>query len=373
MQSWRRRAHHIGSFLRPPRLHAARADFAAGRIGAAALRAVEDDCIRDAVALQERPGFHFVTDGEFRRMSWRSILIERVPGFTSADAIGNVDQAQDGTGGSVAIGNAPFVTRPIDVDTPVALEDADFLLASTRSAVKVALPSPSYMHFLRGDASFSRDAYPDRQAYFSALVALYGNEIARLAERGVKMVQLDEVAVTAMCDPNIRAKLSARGDSPDALINDYAAAVGTILARKPAGLTMGIHMCRGNFSGKWLASGGYGYLRSSFMGKLAPDLWLLEFDSERAGDFGILADIDKASSVILGLVSTKSAVMEDRATVLGKIAEAARIMPLERLGISPQCGFASHVAGNPISPEVQEQKLQLVMDVAREVWGTERG
>jgi 5-methyltetrahydropteroyltriglutamate--homocysteine methyltransferase len=369
MQSWRHRAHHIGSFLRPPRLHAARANFAAGTIGAPALRAVEDECIRDAVALQERLGFHFVTDGEFRRMSWRSILIERVPGFATADAIGNVDHAQDGMGGTVAIGNAPYVTRPIDVDTPVAIDDAEFLLANTRAAAKIALPSPSYMHFLRGDASFSRDAYPDRQAFFSALVSLYRNEIARLAERGVKMVQLDEVAVTAMCDPNIRAKLSARGDSPDDLVNDYTAAVAAILARKPAGLTMGIHMCRGNFSGKWLASGGYGYLRSSFLGKLVPDLWLLEFDSERAGDFGILADINKASSVILGLVSTKSAVMEDRATVMKRLGEAARIMPIERLGISPQCGFASHVAGNPISPEIQEQKLKLVMDVAREVWG----
>jgi methionine synthase II (cobalamin-independent) len=369
MQSWRHRAHHIGSFLRPSRLLAARDQFAAGKINAGGLRAVEDDAIRAAVAMQERLGFHFVTDGEFRRMSWRSILIERVPGFATAEAIGNVDQAQDGAGGTVAIGNAPYVTHPIAVDAPVAIDDAAFLLDCTQSAAKIALPSPSYMHFLRGDASFSRDAYPDRQAYFAALVSLYANEIARLAKRGVKMVQLDEVAVTAMCDPNIRAKIAARGDDPEQLIEDYTAAVGAILARKPAGLTVGIHMCRGNFSGKWLASGGYGHLRATFMGKLTPDLWLLEFDSERAGDFGILADVDKASNVILGLISTKSSVMEDRAMVLARLAEAAKIMALHRLGISPQCGFASHVSGNPITPEIQEQKLQLVMDVAREVWG----
>jgi methionine synthase II (cobalamin-independent) len=362
-------AHHIGSFLRPPHLLEARRQFADGAISAAALRAVEDECIRAALRMQERLGFQIVTDGEFRRMSWRSIIIERVPGFSVADAVGNVDQAQDEGGEAVTIGNAPYVTRRIGTDSPIAIEDADFLRANTERARKITLPSPSYMHFLRGDASYARDAYPNSEAYFADLVELYCNEIARLAARGVRMVQLDEVAVTAMCDPRIRDKLSARGDAPERLIEQYGGMAGAILARKPAGLTIGIHMCRGNFGGKWLASGGYGYLGSSFMSRLAPDLWLLEFDSDRAGDFGILGAIDKASMIVLGLVSTKTAAMEDRSVVLSRLSDAAKLVPIERLGISPQCGFASHVAGNPITPEVQERKLQLVMGIAREVWG----
>jgi len=364
------RAHHIGSFLRPPRLLEARARFAAGAIDASCLRAVEDASIRDAIAMQERLGFALVTDGEFRRMSWRSVIVERVPGFTVAAAVGDVDMAHDDAGEEVKIGNAPYVTSRIAADTPIAIDDADFVATHTRCGVKVALPSPSYMHFLRGDASFAAAAYPDREAYFADLVALYANEIARLAERGVAMVQLDEVAVTAMCDPAIRAKLRARGDDPDRLVQQYRGMLAAILAHKPATLTIGVHMCRGNFSGKWLASGGYDYLREAFMGPLAPDLWLLEFDSERAGDFGVLTSIAEASSVILGLVSTKTPVMEERQALLGRVEAASSYISFDRLGLSPQCGFASHAAGNPITPEIQEKKLELVVDIARELWGS---
>lgn len=363
------RAHHIGSFLRPQRLLEARARFAAGEIDTPSLRAVEDACICDAIAMQERLGFRLVTDGEFRRMSWRSVIVERVPGFAVASAVGDVDMAQDSSGEGVKIGNAPHVTSRIGLDTPIAVGDADFVARHAQAGVKVTLPSPSYMHFLRGDASFAAEAYPDREAYFNDLVALYAREIARLAGAGVAMVQLDEVAVTAMCDPAIRAKLRARGDDPDRLVDDYRGMLGAILARKPATLTVGVHMCRGNFSGKWLASGDYDYLRETFMGPLTPDLWLLEFDSERAGDFGVLASIAEASVVILGLVSTKTSAMEERDALLQRIEDASGYIGLDRLGISPQCGFASHVAGNPITPEVQEKKLQLVVGIARELWG----
>lgn len=369
MDPRRCRAHHIGSFLRPPQLHDARRRFAAGEIDAQALRAVEDACIAEAVLMQERLGFALVTDGEFRRMSWRSVIVERVPGFGVAAAIGDLDMAHDELGEAVRIGNAPIVTQPIPFNAPIAVEDARFLARSTRRSVKVALPSPSYMHFLRGDKSFTPEAYADRQAYFNGLVALYCNELDRLSEEGVAMVQLDEVAVTAMCDPDIRAKLRNRGDDPEALVQQYRAMLAAIFARKPLGMTIGVHMCRGNFGGRWLASGGYAHLADSFMGPLAPDLWLLEFDSERAGDFGVLADIDRASAVILGLVSTKTGVMEDAAAVRARVAAAASVISLDHLGISPQCGFASHVAGNPITPEIQERKLQLVKAVARDVWG----
>ena len=204
MNDARIRLHHIGSFLRPQRLREARRLAREGRLDPQSLRAVEDECIRDILRLQERFGFPLVTDGEFRRASWRSVIVERVPGFATGPAVGELDLAQDATGHKIAIGSAPMAVAPIDTASPITADDALFVMQGTDRAVKVTLPSPSYLHFLRGDASFDRSAYETRDAYFNDLVRLYTGEVRRLAGIGVRMVQFDEVAATAMCDPAIR-------------------------------------------------------------------------------------------------------------------------------------------------------------------------
>lgn len=363
------RAHHIGSFLRPGRLRAAREQLVAGTLDAADFRSIENECIDEIVRYQEKLGFEIVTDGEFRRISWRSIIVERVPGFSSDAAVGSLDVARDAAGNCARIGNAPKVTVLLDAQAPIAVDDLAFLASRTFRRTKVTLPSPSYMHFLRGDRSFDESPYRDRDHYFEDLVELYCMELERLAGIGAACVQFDEVALTAICDPHVRARLRARGDDPNDLVALYASALRRILARKPRSVTIGIHMCRGNFCGKWLASGAYDYLTAGFFDSVTPDLFLLEFDSPRAGGFDVLGAITPPTAVILGLVTTKSGEVEDPGLLARRVEEAALRCDLSRLGISPQCGFASHFAGNPLTFEQQTSKLEVVTAVARAVWG----
>jgi 5-methyltetrahydropteroyltriglutamate--homocysteine methyltransferase len=364
------RAHHIGSFLRPQPLRDARQRLALGTIDAASFKAIEDDCITSIVRYQEALGFDVVTDGEFRRLSWRSIVVERVPGFCSGDSVGDLDIARDVSGSSVRIGSAPTVTSILDTFAPITGDDLSFLIGSTARNTKATLPSPSYLHFLRGDRTFEQSRYRDREHFFHDLVDLYCNEIDRLAALGVSCIQLDEVALTAMCDPDIRKKILLRGDNADALIDSYVTAIMQILARKPKSVLLGIHMCRGNYCGKWIASGSYDYLRAPFFEKIAPDLFFLEFDTARAGTFDILRAVARSTSVILGLINTKTEELENLETLARRVDEAASHIELDRLGVSPQCGFASHFDGNPVTFDCQTRKLETVVNLAKAIWGT---
>jgi 5-methyltetrahydropteroyltriglutamate--homocysteine methyltransferase len=362
------RAHHIGSFLRPATLREAHHGLSRGLIDAASLRATEDDCIRNIVEYQETLGFAVLTDGEFRRRSWRSIVVERVPGFRAGESVGEIDMARDEAGSSDRIGAAPVVESLIDTGAAITRDDLGYLLRHTRRKTKATLPSPSYMHFLRGDRTFEGSPYEDGAQYFGDLVVLYLNEIERLASMGVSCVQLDEVAVTAMCDPNIRAKISKRGEDSAQMIRLYVSALAEIIRRRPKSIVVGIHMCRGNYKGKWLASGSYDYLVESYFENVKPDVFFMEFDSERAGGFEVLHAIDPNTPVVLGLVSTKSGALENPDILMRNIEKAAAFGGVERLGLSPQCGFASHFDGNPITFEQQTRKLELVLETAAKVW-----
>ncbi len=363
------RADHVGSLLRPQALLELRYAPPEARPDPERLRAIEDAAIREAVALQEALGLQSITDGEFRRESWRSGFVSKVDGFERKPQQASLGTARDASGGTSMLGDPPYAARRLRRIREIVTDDFVFLRALTKRTPKVTLPAPSYMHFFLGEGSFNRDVYPDREAYFEDLVEIYATELAALAAAGCRYVQFDEVVLAALCDPNIRAKVAARGDAPEALVHTYVDLVNRIVARRPAGMTIAMHLCRGNSMGRWLAEGGYDYVAETAFAGTAVDALFLEYDTPRAGSFEPLAHVAPDKTVVLGLVSTKTGTPEPADVLKRRIDEAARYVPLERLCLSPQCGFASRDKGNPITLDDQKRKLERVVTVAREVWG----
>jgi 5-methyltetrahydropteroyltriglutamate--homocysteine methyltransferase len=358
------RADHVGSLLRPAALRQAFRRHGAGEIDDAAYRAVQDRCIREAVAMQEAVGFAVVTDGEFRRGSYWGRFVERIHGFEIRPAS---FKFRDDAGHEVAF-TAPFAVGPIRRAQPLALDEFAFLREATRATAKITLPAPSTMHFYRCSDFAAPQAYKDVDAFFADLAAAFRAEIAALGKAGCRYVQLDEVAVALLCDPAIRAQVEAAGSAPDRLVDLYIDAINQAVAGRPADMVVGVHMCRGNFKGHYLAAGGYGSVAERFFANTQVDHFLLEYDTPRAGDFVPLRFVPKDKAVVLGLVSTKTPVLEDLDGLKRRVDEAARAVDFERLAIGPQCGFASTVAGNPLSETDQRAKLALVVRAASEIW-----
>jgi 5-methyltetrahydropteroyltriglutamate--homocysteine methyltransferase len=358
------RADHVGSLLRPPALRQAFRQHDAGEIDDAAYRAIQDRCIRDAVAMQEAVGLEVVTDGEFRRGSYWGRFVERMHGFVIKPAL---FKFRDDAGHEVAF-TAPYAVEKIRRAQPLALDEFVFLREATGVTAKITLPAPSTMHFYRCGEFAGPQAYQDVDAFFADLAAAFRAEIAALAEAGCRYVQLDEVAVALLCDPAIRAQVEAAGSAPDRLVDLYIDAINQAVAARPADMVIGVHMCRGNFKGHYLAAGGYGSVAERFFARTDADHFLLEYDTPRAGDFAPLRFIPKDKGVVLGLVSTKTPALEDIDGLKRRVEEAARSIDLDRLAISPQCGFASTVAGNPLSEADQRAKLALVVCAAAEIW-----
>jgi len=358
------RADHVGSLLRPAALREAFRRRGAGEIDEAAYRAVQDRCIREAVAMQEAVGLNVVTDGEFRRGSYWGRFVERIQGFAIRPAS---FKFRDDAGHEVAF-TAPFAVGAIRRAHPLALDEFAFLREATRATAKITLPAPSTMHFYRCSDFAAPEAYKDVDAFFADLAAAFRAEIAALGEAGCRYVQLDEVAVALLCDPAIRAQVEAAGSAPDRLVDLYIDAINQAVAGRPADMVVGVHMCRGNFKGHYLAAGGYGSVAERFFADTQVDHFLLEYDTPRAGDFAPLRFVPKNKAVVLGLVSTKTPVLEDLDGLKRRVEEAARAVDFERLAIGPQCGFASTVAGNPLSETDQRAKLALVVRAAAEIW-----
>ncbi|MGH8703550.1 MAG: 5-methyltetrahydropteroyltriglutamate--homocysteine S-methyltransferase, partial [Burkholderiales bacterium] len=240
----------------------------------------------------------------------------------------------------------------------------------TRRTPKMTLPAPSALHFFRFQAPADRAVYADDAAYWDDLVAVYRAEIAALGEAGCRYLQLDEVPLAMLCDPQIREQVKALGGNPDALVSQYLGALQRILDVRPAGMTVGLHLCRGNFRSRWMASGGYEPVAERLFNETPADAYFLEYDSERAGDFSPLRWVAQGKHVVLGLVSSKTAGLESVDELRRRIDQAARHVSMERLALSPQCGFASVAGGNLLSEEEQAAKLRLVVDVAQTVWGS---
>jgi methionine synthase II (cobalamin-independent) len=359
------RADHVGSLLRPAELRRAFREHRDGTLGDDEFRRVQDEAIRRVVRLQESVGLRSVTDGEFRRASYWAHFVAAVDGLDVKDAL---FQFKDESGERMAF-TAPHVCRPVKRARPISTDEFRFLRGVTRQTPKITMPAPSTMHFWRGPAAIDRAAYATVEEFFADLAGVYRAEIAELAGLGATYFQLDEVALALLCDPDVRAAVAGRGEDPERLVDCYVDAINQALEGCPPGVTVAMHLCRGNYKGKWIGAGGYEAVAERAFGATRVDALFLEFDSERAGDFAPLRHVSKDKRVVLGLVSSKTPVLERKDDLLGRIESASRIVPLERLGLSPQCGFASTVAGNPVSEDDERRKLALVVDVAHAVWG----
>ena len=358
------RAEHIGSLLRPRVLKDAYRARADGNLSDAEYDAVRDQAVLDAIRMQESAGMHAITDGEFRRASWFSAFFEALDGFSHADS---AFQFRDSEGGRYAWTTC-CATAPIRRVGGITTDEFDFVRAHTDRLPKITMPTPSALHFFRGPACVDTAIYPDLDRFWDDVVTVYRAEIANLASRGATYLQLDEVPLAMLCDPMVRDQVRTLGEDPDALIETYIDVLNRALADRPAGMRVGVHLCRGNFRGRWMAEGGYEPVADALFNRLAVDAFFLEFDSERAGDFSPLRLMPADKTVVLGLISSKHAALESVDGLRRRIDQAAAHVPLDRLCLSPQCGFASVAGGNFLTEDDERDKLELVSEVAAKVW-----
>ncbi len=362
------RADQVGSFLRPKYLLEARDQFAKGEINAEQLRAVEDKAITEIVKFQEDVGLKTITDGEFRRTFFHVDFLQQLGGV-NADSPYAVQKPD----GSLQLA-PPKITVVDKVRHVKDIQRADFeYLKSQVSAghtPKVCIPSPTMLHFRGGRGGISEQHYPTLDPDFYQDVAdAYGAELRSLADAGCTYVQLDDTNLAYLCDEKMREAARQRGDDPNELPHRYASFINRVVAQKPDGMTLGIHLCRGNFKSTYAAEGNYEPVAEALLSEMDVDTYFLEYDDDRSGDFRPLRFLPKNKLVVLGLVTTKVGAMESKDDLKRRIDEAVQYAPLEQLALSPQCGFSSTVHGNDIAVEDQRKKLRLVIEVAEEVWG----
>jgi 5-methyltetrahydropteroyltriglutamate--homocysteine methyltransferase len=359
------RADHIGSLLRPPALRQAFRRHAAKEIGDEEFARVQDDCIRAAVRMQEEIGLEVVTDGEFRRGSYWGRFVERTAGLEVRAAL---LKFRDDDGREVDF-TAPYANGPLRRTHPLALDEFVFLRDATRVTAKITLPAPSTMHFLRFADFADRTVYADVEAFFADLVAVFAQEIADLVAAGCRYLQVDEIAIALLCDRCIRDRVAAAGGDPNALVDRYIDAINSAVAACPDDVLIGVHMCRGNFRGRYLAEGSYEWAAERLFARTRASHFLLEYDTPRAGDFAPLRFVPKGKGVVLGLISSKLPALERIDALRRRVDEASKHIELDRLAISPQCGFASSAAGNPLTEADERAKLELAVAAARAIWG----
>lgn len=359
------RADHVGSLLRPKSLTEAFRQFRDGDIGPDELRARQDAAIQDVIRLQEGVGLQSVTDGEFRRVSYWARFVERVDGFDVRDAL---FAFHDDHGHEIDF-TAPHVTSKVRRSQAIAVDEFEFVRSRTSGTAKLTLPSPPSMHFWRLDQAIEPGAYNDMEEFFVDLAAVYREEIAALAELGATYIQLDDVPLAMLCDPAVRERVREAGLDPEYLIRSYVALFNDCLRDRPESVRVAVHLCRGNYKGHFLSEGGYSSIAELLFNELQADAFFLEYDSPRAGDFQPLRFVPKDKIVVLGLVSSKTPELEPVDGLRQRIDEAAEHIDVDQLCLSPQCGFASTVAGNPVSEDIEKAKLSLIVETAEQVWG----
>lgn len=363
------RAEHIGSLLRPLELLLARQQVARGEIDRSALTAIEDAAVREALALQERVGLKLATDGEYRRRSYHSYFYGRL-GDIRIDTV----EGQDAQGGDAASGHrgaqpVAVVNSRIAWRAPINAPDAAFIKANTTLTPKVTLPGPCALHFRGGDAAVLASAYTDIERFWDDTINAFARELAAIAEAGCDYVQIDETAFAKFGDPQVQAMLAARGDDWSRLIDTYIDVTNRVLRKAPRGMVIGMHVCRGNRGGQWHAEGSYEDVAERMFNALDIPVYFLEYDTPRSGSFEPLRHVPASKHIVLGLVSTKNGIVEPLDDLAARVEGATRHVALDRLSVSPQCGFASVETGNPLTPAAQEAKLRLVVDLARRLWG----
>ncbi|MDF2117032.1 5-methyltetrahydropteroyltriglutamate--homocysteine S-methyltransferase [Roseiarcaceae bacterium H3SJ34-1] len=370
------RADVVGSFMRPTRLNEARErllgpqtpDQHLGPHDNAELRAIEDDCIRDVVAMQERAGLKSATDGEFRRRSWWLDLIMGWSGF-AADRKGTTEMMWRNKSGATQPFSRLWVNGPIEWRDSATVRAFKFLKANTKLVPKVTLPAPILVHmYACGNKGILEGHYKDVDQFWDAVVAAYTKEVEALVAAGATYIQFDDTSIAFLCDPIHRETVARWGTPPDDLLKLYARKLNEVVNKVPSHVTVMLHQCRGNREANWGAEGGYDPVAEVLFNDIDVDGYFLEYDSERAGGFQPLRSLPKGKTAFLGIMSSKSPDLESVDFLKRRIDEAAKSAPLDQLAISPQCGFASSIGGRPMTDERQEEKLARLVEVARDVW-----
>jgi 5-methyltetrahydropteroyltriglutamate--homocysteine methyltransferase len=365
------RADHVGSLIRPDALIAAREAADEGKMAAAELTRIQQAAIRDVVRLQHDSGLKVATDGEYNRFSWQRdflLKIGNVKPMASRltvrfhSAAGTRDHAPP---------SLQVVGKLSLPDGGIFVDDFKFLKSIAPEGVtpKLTIPSPTIVHFRGGREAIDARAYPRMETFYDDLAAVYRAEIRALADVGCRYLQIDEVNLAYLCDPELRRQVANIGEDPDTLPKTYAKLLNAAIASRPPDMTICMHLCRGNFAGAWIAEGGYEPIADLLFNEIGVDGYFLEYDSPRAGGFAPLRFLPKGKTAVLGLVTTKSQKMETKDELKRRIEEAARHAPLDQLALSPQCGFSSGIGGQAMTVDEEMQKLRLVVETARDVWG----
>ncbi|HYD76357.1 5-methyltetrahydropteroyltriglutamate--homocysteine S-methyltransferase [Ramlibacter sp.] len=359
---------HVGSFLRPKYLLEAREKKARGEITPQQLREVEDKAIAEIVQFQESVGLKSITDGEFRRTYFHIDFLEQLGGVKT-DIPVTIRKAD----GSEEL--APPVIRVVDKvrhAKDIQKADFEFLKANVGAGrtPKVCIPSPTMLHFRGGRAGISKEAYRELDpAFYDDVAKAYGDELRSLYAAGCRYVQMDDTNLAYLCDEKMREAARQRGDDPNELPHRYAKFINKVVAQKPEGMLLAMHLCRGNFKSTFAAAGNYEPVAEALLKEMDIDAYFMEYDDDRSGDFRPLRYLPKGKTVVLGLVTTKVGQLESKDVLKRRIDEASKYAPMEQLALSPQCGFSSTVHGNNIAVQDQRNKLRLVIETAREVWG----
>jgi 5-methyltetrahydropteroyltriglutamate--homocysteine methyltransferase len=359
------RADHVGSLLRPTELREARAARAQGTITPAQLREVEDRCIERAIRRQEDIGLRAATDGEYRRRYWHFDFL------AGLDGVEMYEPEQKVQFHGATLQHALRVVGPIAWRKPVFIDDFRFTASHVKTAIaKQTIPSPSVLHFRGGRRAIDAHVYPELDRFFADLGNAYRDAVHAFAGAGCRYLQLDEVNIAYLCDPEQIAALKARGDYVENLLERYAGLINTAIRGRPADMTISIHLCRGNFRSTWIAQGGYEPVAEVLFNAIEADAYFMEYDTDRAGGFEPLRFVPRGKKVVvLGLITSKTGALESKDELKRRIEQASRYLPLEQLALSPQCGFASTEEGNLLTEEEQWAKLRLCVEVAQEVWG----
>ena len=362
------RGDQVGSLLRSAALHEARAKAEKGEIDQAALRAAEDKAIRDVVALQESAGLKAITDGELRRAFWHVDFLTGFDGIVATQ--GNYPVTFRNAQGETANTRSQLLVEgKVRRSRPIMVDHFKFLKAATKGVAKMCIPAPTYLHMRGGRRVIGERLYPDWAEFWSDITRAYRAEIDDLVAAGCTYLQLDDVSVSCLGDPALCEQIKRDGEDPATLPKLYAGVLNGLIAGRPKSLSVTMHTCRGNFQSMWLASGGYDAVAETIFGTVDVDGFFLEYDTERAGGFEPLRFVPKGKRVVLGLVSTKVPELESKDMLKRRIDAAAKYVAMDDLCLSPQCGFASTHHGNKVTVDDQRRKLELVVQVATEVWG----
>ena len=365
------RADHVGSLIRPDALIKAREQADRKAIPDAELKRIQHAAIREVVRLQEDLGLRLVTDGEFNRTSWhRDFMLK----FANVKLVPSKMKVRFHTAEGDRDNSAPALNVMGKLARPkeggIFVDDFKFLASIARAMPKITIPSPTVMHFRGGREAIDAGAYPEIAAFYDDLARLYREEISELAQAGCRYLQIDEVNLAYLCDANLRREVANIGEDPATLPQTYAKLLNDTIRDRPRDMTVCMHLCRGNFAGAWVAEGGYEPIAELLFNQVDVDGYFLEYDSARAGGFEPLRFLPKGKVAVLGLVTTKSGKLESKDELKRRIDEASKHAPLEQLALSPQCGFSSGIGGNTMNIDGEIAKLRLVVETAREVWGS---